>query len=264
MKDKIPVTLNDNHMYSCAINVIAYNNENDVSQLEITLDDRLLDYWVFIDFEKPDGTKIKTPKLNTIGNVATYVIPRSLVDQDGSLKAQIVLQNEEDVVWKSSIKTYRVKSSINATDDILEDEREDFITHAQRTLEEIENGLTPTIGENGNWFITGQDTGKPSQGEKGDKGDKGDAGSVKFIIANELPTSNIDVNVIYMIPSGETSEENTYKEYIYVNGNWESLGGASVNVDMTDYQKKTELEQKDLIVTYEDNTTETIKLVVYK
>lgn len=141
MKDKIPVTLKDNHMYSCAVNVIAYNNENDVSQLEITLDDRLLDYWVFIDFEKPDGTKIKTPKLNTVGNVATYVIPRSLVDQDGSLKAQIVLQNEEDVVWKSSIKTYRVKSSINATDYIPEEEREDFITEAQKLLDEIkENG----------------------------------------------------------------------------------------------------------------------------
>lgn len=139
MKDKIPVTLNDNHMYSCAVNVIAYNNENDVSQLEITLDDRLLDYWVFIDFEKPDGTKIKTPKLNTVGNVATYVIPRSLVDQDGSLKAQIVLQNEEDVVWKSSIKTYRVKSSINATDDIPEEEREDFITEAQKLLEDFSN-----------------------------------------------------------------------------------------------------------------------------
>lgn len=145
MKDKIPVTLNDNHMYSCAVNVIAYNNENDVSQLEITLDDRLLDYWVFIDFEKPDGTKIKTPKLNTVGNVATYVIPRSLVDQDGSLKAQIVLQNEEDVVWKSSIKTYRVKSSINATDDIPEEEREDFITEAQKLLEEIKQNGGGTI-----------------------------------------------------------------------------------------------------------------------
>ena len=160
MKDKIPVTLNDNHMYSCAVNVIAYNNENDVSQLEITLDDRLLDYWVFIDFEKPDGTKIKTPKLNIVGNVATYVIPRSLVDIDGSLKAQIVLQNEKDVVWKSSIKTYRVKSSINATDDIPEQEKEDFITEAQKLLEEIKNSggtggscllteVTITIDENG-------------------------------------------------------------------------------------------------------------------
>lgn len=34
-----------------------------------------------------------------------------------------------------------------------------------------DDGLTPTIGENGNWFIGDTDTGKPSRGEKGDTGD---------------------------------------------------------------------------------------------
>ena len=38
------------------------------------------------------------------------------------------------------------------------------------------DGLTPTIGENGNWYLGDTDTGKPSRGEKGDKGDKGDTG----------------------------------------------------------------------------------------
>ena len=37
-------------------------------------------------------------------------------------------------------------------------------------------GVTPTIGENGNWYLGDTDTGKPSKGEKGDKGDKGDPG----------------------------------------------------------------------------------------
>lgn len=45
------------------------------------------------------------------------------------------------------------------------------------------DGLTPTIGENGNWWIGGTDTGVKAagadgaQGEKGDKGDKGDTGA---------------------------------------------------------------------------------------
>ena len=34
-----------------------------------------------------------------------------------------------------------------------------------------ENGVTPHIGENGNWYIGNTDTGKPSRGAKGDKGD---------------------------------------------------------------------------------------------
>ena len=32
-------------------------------------------------------------------------------------------------------------------------------------------GITPHIGENGNWYLGDTDTGKPSRGEKGDKGD---------------------------------------------------------------------------------------------
>lgn len=42
------------------------------------------------------------------------------------------------------------------------------------------DGITPHIGENGNWYIGDTDTGKPSRGAtgaKGDKGDKGDTGA---------------------------------------------------------------------------------------
>lgn len=33
------------------------------------------------------------------------------------------------------------------------------------------NGITPTIGDNGNWYLGDNDTGKPSRGEKGDTGE---------------------------------------------------------------------------------------------
>lgn len=39
------------------------------------------------------------------------------------------------------------------------------------------NGITPHIGENGNWYLGNTDTGKPSRGEQGVKGDKGDKGA---------------------------------------------------------------------------------------
>lgn len=35
---------------------------------------------------------------------------------------------------------------------------------------------TPTIGDNGNWFINGEDTGKPSRGETGPQGEQGPQG----------------------------------------------------------------------------------------
>ena len=34
-------------------------------------------------------------------------------------------------------------------------------------------GVTPTIGDNGNWYLGTTDTGKPSRGEKGDPGTDG-------------------------------------------------------------------------------------------
>ena len=38
------------------------------------------------------------------------------------------------------------------------------------------DGIPPTIGENGNWYLGDTDTGKPSRGAAGAKGDKGDPG----------------------------------------------------------------------------------------
>lgn len=39
------------------------------------------------------------------------------------------------------------------------------------------DGITPTIGDNGNWYLGETDTGKPSRGATGAKGDKGDTGA---------------------------------------------------------------------------------------
>lgn len=38
------------------------------------------------------------------------------------------------------------------------------------------DGKTPYVGDNGNWFVGSDDTGKPSRGEKGEKGDTGAQG----------------------------------------------------------------------------------------
>ena len=55
------------------------------------------------------------------------------------------------------------------------------VTLSNNETFELQNGApgaatTVEIGSNGNWFINGVDTGKPSRGEKGDKGDQGDPG----------------------------------------------------------------------------------------
>lgn len=52
------------------------------------------------------------------------------------------------------------------------------------------NGITPTIGANGNWYLDTTDTGKPSRGEKGDKGADGTNG--KDGINGKTPVKGTD------------------------------------------------------------------------
>ena len=100
------------------------------------------------------------------------------------------------------------------------------------------NGLTPTIGENGNWFLGTVDTGLPSRGPKGD------TGSIKFIVVTELPTENIDETAIYLKPVESPTGENKFEELIYVNGKWEDLGTPNVAVDLSNYYTKEETDEK--------------------
>lgn len=59
-----------------------------------------------------------------------------------------------------------------------------------------EDGITPHIGENGNWYIGEEDTGKPSRGEKGDPGDKGDPGQTGV-------TPNIQIGTVQTLEPGQ-------------------------------------------------------------
>lgn len=52
------------------------------------------------------------------------------------------------------------------------------------------NGITPTIGANGNWYLGTTNTGKPSRGEKGDKGADGTNG--KDGINGKTPVKGTD------------------------------------------------------------------------
>lgn len=80
-----------------------------------------------------------------------------------------------------------------------------------------EDGITPTIGTNGNWHLGRQDTGLPSRGErgpigpqgiqgpKGDPGEKGDPGSggtnvtYEFAMTTELPDLDYTVEESYEV-----------------------------------------------------------------
>lgn len=65
----------------------------------------------------------------------------------------------------------------------------------------LSNGKTPiiTIGDNGNWYIDGVDTGKPSQGEDGTNGTDGENG-----VDGKTPTIEIGTNGNWIINGTDT------------------------------------------------------------
>lgn len=69
-----------------------------------------------------------------------------------------------------SKRTY-VNGQIIITAENLNDIQDAIITL------ESNGGITPSIGDNGNWYIGSTDTGKPSRGEKGDPGAAGAPGA---------------------------------------------------------------------------------------
>ena len=73
----------------------------------------------------------------------------------------------------------------------------------------------------------------------GPAGPKGDAGVVEFIVVAELPIQDIK-NVIYLVPALDETNENFFAEYIWVDGAWEQIGTASVQVDFSEYVRKTD------------------------
>lgn len=88
-----------------------------------------------------------------------------------------------------------------------------------------QDGTTPTIGENGNWYLGETDTGKPSRGVKGDPGDPGPAGDSGVIARQEMQNTDTTVilepNKLYVFPEmasltvtlGTPSDTNVANEY---------------------------------------------------
>ena len=153
MRDIINATINDDHFLRCQTYSIARNGEGLTPCLSISIPDGLLKFWAYIDFKKPNGETFKTPRIDVTEGKIVYNIPSAVLDADGKLEVQLVFQNADNEIWKSYVKEFAVRYSINATDDIPD--KKDFITEAQTLLddmvevkdkmEEIAEGIEPAL-----------------------------------------------------------------------------------------------------------------------
>ena len=218
---------------------IAVDGENLQSKLVFTFIDEFVNGQARLEYEiKGNKNYVVLDKENN-----AYTIPvKNVITKEGQIDMQLVITegtNDEEIpVFKSNKFYLYCNSSINAVEE-APDGYELWIEQANVKLNQIDN-LDIDI-ENSVITITKKDGTTKSENVKGEKGDKGDAGSIKFIIANELPTENIDESAIYMKAVESEDTQNTYEEYIYVNGAWESIGTSKVEVDMTEYVKKSNM-----------------------
>ena len=69
------------------------------------------------------------------------------------------------------------------------------------------------------------------------------AGAIKLQVVDVLPTSNIDSNIIYLVPNKDKVND-YYDEYVYLNNKWELIG--TTKIDLSDYYTKSQID--DLVL----------------
>lgn len=67
-----------------------------------------------------------------------------------------------------------------------------------------------------------------------------------FIIVDELPTTNIDENKIYILRE-TVDDETVYVEFRRINNTWQEVGTKQLNVDLSGYYTKSESDERYLI-----------------
>lgn len=115
--------------------IIGHSGENNITEIELILNEEMTKYWVFLDFKLPNGEKFKTEKLNVENNIVRYKIPKYILINEGIIIIQIVLQNDNEIIWKSNNYEGIILYSVNADEDIPD--KEDFINDAQKLLNEL-------------------------------------------------------------------------------------------------------------------------------
>lgn len=149
MENIIKVKLDNEHCFNCSGEILARQNENKATALKILLTKEMLDKWFYIEFTKPDGTKVSTDRLdiNIEEEQVVYEITNALTDQVGKITVEIVIRDENNLVWKSYTKTYTIVESINASEEIKE-KNPDFITDVAK-LENVLKDILEAIQKGG-------------------------------------------------------------------------------------------------------------------
>lgn len=85
-------------------------------------------------------------------------------------------------------------------------------------------------------------------------------GLLNIQVVEELPTQDISSTIIYLVPLDDPEQDNHYKEYIYVNNEWELIG--TTEVDLSNYYTKQEVNELVSDFVTEDEATNIAETVI--
>lgn len=66
-----------------------------------------------------------------------------------------------------------------------------------------------------------------------------DLTNLHFLIVQTLPITDIQTNIIYLLPKNPSGTNDVYTEYAYINNSWEKLG--ETQIDLSNYVTNTSL-----------------------
>jgi hypothetical protein len=128
--------------------------------------------------------QIRITEGTSITDIPVWKSNKFYLKVDESINAEITIP-EEYPEW-IDIANSKLNQIDNLDIDVnkVENTATVSITKKDGTEESVEindgndgaDGITPTIGDNGNWYLGNEDTGKPSRGLKGDTGETGATG----------------------------------------------------------------------------------------
>lgn len=199
---------------------------------------------IYVNYERSDKTRNKS--LCTLTDTSdsyvifTWVVSAYATQVEGTLNFNIEFRSV-DYRWQTQPTSLLVYRSLLYTGEALPDQPElldqyldmfaelnshppipgddgywqiwSLDTHSYETsefpLKAGKDGITPTIGENGNWYLGETDTGKPSRGAKGDKGNPGAAGHSPVVTATKsggVTTVKVDGEAVATINDGKNGK----------------------------------------------------------
>ena len=138
MINLIPITIDERGSVKKDITILAMEGESLSKGFSILLPNSIKDLWLYIEFEKADGSKFVSEQLAANGDYLEYDISNQLTIK-GKLICQVVAKNGDNLVWKSNKFDFTIPSSINATEQVPAS-NPDILADLQKQINNIQVG----------------------------------------------------------------------------------------------------------------------------